>query len=279
MKRPSGASYLTICLSCICDENKRVVAVMDRMITSEGLSIEFEQLQCKIHTISNSCIVMSAGDALAPTDILREAQTEVGKMTKPSISQIATIVKRKYTSNRRSTIEETVLRPRGFDDVNDFYEKMRQLPPDVYTVIDDQVVRFHIIYGVRLEMIVAGTDATGAHIYQVSDPGVASCFDGLGFHAIGSGEPHAVSLITSYDYTGRFLLNQAIWVAYEAKRRSEKAPGVGKGTDICIIDESGIAHLSPKTIACLEEAFSNRQSNDKAWLEKIPDFTKEISSS
>lgn len=252
---------------------------MDRMLTSEGLSIEFEQLQCKIHQISNSCVVMSAGDALAPTDILRDAESEVCQLTNPLIRQIAGIIKEEFIKNRRRTVEETIVRPRGFCNLDKFYEDMRQLPPDVYTIIDDQITRFHIITNSQLSMIVAGVDLTGAHIYQVSDPGTTNCFDTIGFHAIGSGEPHAVSLITSYDYTNRFPLNRAIWIAYEAKKRSEKAPGVGKGTDMCVIDGKGVKALSSDALASLEEAFANKQTSDMNWLDKIPDFTGEISSS
>jgi 20S proteasome alpha/beta subunit len=247
---------------------------MDRMITSEMLSIEFEQQQSKIHQITKSCVVMSAGDALAPADMLRDAQLEVRGLTNPSIRQIATVINEKFIEHRKAAVEETILRPRGFKDLDDFYEKMRQLPPDIYTIIDDSVNRYHVIYGASCIMSVAGLDETGAHIYQVCDPGTTDCFDSLGFHATGSGEPHAVSLITSYDYTVRFPLNQAVWIAYEAKRRAEKAPGVGRGTDMCIIDKDSLRFLSQETMAKLDSTFSKKQSQDATWLTQIPSFLR-----
>jgi 20S proteasome alpha/beta subunit len=262
-------------VACICDGEKSVVAAMDRMVTSEMLSIEFEQQQTKIHQLSSHCVVMSAGDALAPADILRDAASEVRRLTNPSIRQIARVINERFIEHRKQAVEETVLKPRGFRDLDDFYEKMRQLPPDIYTIIDDNINRFHVISETSCIMSVAGIDDTGAHIYQVCDPGTTDCFDSLGFHATGSGEPHAVSLITSYDYTGRFPLNHAIWIAYESKRRAEKAPGVGRGTDMCIIQkETGVEFLSSDVISRLEAAFNKKQSQDASWLSQVPNFVK-----
>ncbi len=54
-------------------------------------------------------------------------------------------------------------------------------------VIDEQLAT----YDYELEILVAGVDTDCAHIYRISNPGTAECLDGLGYHAIGSGEPHA----------------------------------------------------------------------------------------
>jgi len=265
---------MTICISAICEKGEKAVVALDRMITSEALSIEFEQDLCKIEGLSDTCVVTSAGDALEPKDILRDTKIRVNELTKPTIRQITDIIKEYFILRRKKNVEDELLKPRGFKDLDDFYGKMRMLPPDVYTVLDNQISRFHILTNSMTTFLVTGIDNTGAHIYLVHDPGRTVCFDSIGFHAVGSGTPHAVSLFTSYNYTDKLPLNLAIWVVYEAKRRAEKAPGVGKGTDMCVIG-SEVTYLPKEVLSQLEEMFAQKEKQDKVWLENIPQFTVE----
>ena len=264
---------MTICISAVCEEEKKAVVVIDRMITSPALAIEFEQHLCKIDQLSKTCVITSAGDALDPKDIFRNSKAKVDQLTRPTIRQISDILKEEFISCRKRNVEDQLLKPRGFDDLDEFYGRMRELPPDVYSVIDNRIERFHELYDTSMAIVVTGIDYLGAHIYLVFDPGRTKCFDSIGFHAVGSGTPHAISLFTSYDYTNRFPLNLAIWVAYEAKRRAERAPGVGKETDICILDNKGMHHLSEEVLTRLNEAYEQKERQGKDWLEGLPDFT------
>jgi len=261
-------------MALLCDKGTRAVVAIDRMITSESLSLRFEQQQCKINKITQNCVVVSAGNALSPTDILRDAQLEIGKLTAPTIRKISEHIKQSFIQNRKTKVEDTLLKPRGIETLNNFYEQIRQLPPEIAVPLDDQISRFHIYEGDITQLMVIGTDITGSHIYLVYDPGRSQCFDAIGFNAIGSGEPHAVSTITSYDFNVNFGLNEAIWIAFEAKKRAEKAPGVGRAMDLCIIEpEKGIIQIDEKFIKLLNENLEGKLSGEKEFLRKIPRFT------
>ena len=266
---------MTICISAICEgkgDHPHVVIASDRMITSEGLSIEFEQKQNKIFEASSSCAIVSAGDALSPADILRRAQSGINEMTAPSIEEVANKIKDELVKYRKEDVEDQILKPRGFGNLEQFYEKMQSLPPDIYTVIDDRISRFDDIEKTFVEFLVSGIDETGAHIYSVYSPGRKSCFDTIGYNAIGTGDTHAVSVLTSYNYTNNVSLNDAIWIVYEAKRRAEKAPGVGRGTDMCVITKSKVTHLEDKLLKELETQFKKKGEQETVWLRQIPKF-------
>lgn len=66
----------------------------------------------------------------------------------------------------------------------------------------------------------------------------------MGFLSIGSGERHADIAFIENNYLPTFDIPEALYVIYEAKRRAEKAPGVGKETDIAIILSEKIIYIN-----------------------------------
>ncbi len=117
-------------------------------------------------------------------------------------------------------------------------------------------------------MIVAGVDDTGAHIYVVTNPGESECMDAICFHSIGSGSPHAlVSLIGNNISPNNDLLH-CLYNVYEAKKRSESSPGVGKLSDIGIITKEGTFDLKQTEISKLEKAFRDIEEPRKSMIEK-----------
>ena len=85
-----------------------------------------------------------------------------------------------------------------------------------------------------LIVLIGGVDSR-AHLHVVGNPGSSVCFDSIGYSAIGSGMPHALITFISKGYYDVLPLNEALLIAYEAKKISEKAPGVGRITYINII--------------------------------------------
>ncbi len=109
-----------------------------------------------------------------------------------------------------------------------------------------------------------------AHIFGVSDPGVTRCFDSIGFHAIGSGLPHALNTLIARECNQNKSLIEVLLVVYEAKKMAEKAPGVGnKSTDITLINKDGIKYFSDEDIDKLETGY-------KKWVNKTANWDEEI---
>ncbi len=62
-----------------------------------------------------------------------------------------------------------------------------------------------------------------------------------------------------YRYTRAIPVNEALYIAFEAKKKSETAGGVGKATDILIVRQSGIEEVQPATIQELETIYNERE--------------------
>jgi hypothetical protein len=80
---------LTVCLALLCDSQDKVVAVADRMVSVEFLSLQFEQHTKKVDQIGDRFVALTAGDALGHTEIIREAIRRTDQQSQPSVFEVA----------------------------------------------------------------------------------------------------------------------------------------------------------------------------------------------
>lgn len=244
---------MTICIAALCANRTKGIISSDRMITERMLSVKFEHGEKKYEKLSEKCVALSAGEALLPTEIFRSAISNIQGISK--INEIANRVAEAFRNLKKKRIENLVLKQRGLT-IEDFLKKQRSLVPEIAIRIDQQISTFKI----GLSILLVGVDETGAHIFGIIDPGHSVCFDRLGFHAIGSGLPHALSTFISYSYNSSVDLKKAAYVVYEAKRNAEKAPGVGKELDMAIVDSEGVRDISEEELKVLDKAYKQRTS-------------------
>ena len=243
---------MTICLALVCEDGNSLVAVADRMVSDTSLSLEFEQRTRKIDRIEPSFATLTAGDALAHTDLLRDATNSISGMAQPSVREVAAAVEGCFIEHRQALAEKSVLKRVGLD-YETFLEKQQNLSDALILALSAEYQSIEL----GVELLVAGIDSSGAHLYEISDPGTARCFDSIGYAAIGSGLPHAEGFLTEADYSPEIPLNRGVWFAYVAKRRSERAPGVGsRFTDILTIDaDNGASFLSQRSLEQLDSIY------------------------
>lgn len=264
---------MTICIAAICEKGSSLILATDSMVTNEGLSIQFEHPTKKMTPLSDSCIALTAGDALAHTELFNMVQGEITKLKAPSVPEVVSKIKECYQRIRKSEIKEKLLSPRGFNDFEDFYQAQRVLIPDIALTIQNQIDRYE--YG--LEILVAGISAEVAHIYGISDPGTSKCFDAIGFHAIGSGLPHAVNILIARGCYQGSDLKEALLIVYEAKKMAEKAPGVGANiTDICIMNRGGTIGFPRNKLGELHEIYERWGRREPNWASDLDALLKEI---
>ncbi len=244
----------------------------DSMLTSPSLSIEFEHKSPKLEALTDNCAIATAGDALVHTELCEATGEAVGSMKNPSILKIVDCVKKAYANLRQQKILETILIPKGFEDMDDFYQKQRHILPEIAMTIQRAIDRYD--YG--LEILVGGVDSR-AHIHAVVNPGTSAPFDSLGHAAIGSGYPHATTTFIAHEYHEDFPLHSALLVAYEAKKISEKAPGVGSNmTNMCVIAKNGVKVLSDNDIKMIDQVYKARIEEQRK-LNTTKDWAKELS--
>jgi len=168
--------------------------------------------------------------------------------------------------HRKREICERILIPKGFSGFQEFYKAQTHLLPDIAMSIQHEIDRYD--YG--LEVLIGGIKDGIAHIYGIFDPGTSECFDAIGFHAIGSGLPHAINTLIAREHHSGISLEETLSMVYEAKKVAEKAPGVRRDiTDICILDADGLAFSPRGKVKDLEKAHQKWFHKEADWKSNI----------
>jgi hypothetical protein len=135
------------------------------------------------------------------------------------------------------------------------YEEFRkndgsQWPEDLYR---DLLLEIKNSYS-NVELIVAGFLNSKPVIYKISGDSVWSCDD---FAVIGAGTPVAEASLFHREQSFFRGKNHSLYFVYEAKKLSERAPGVGKKTRLYVVrPDNSFEETLPEGFQILESHFS-----------------------
>lgn len=275
---------MTVCIAAICErksDNPKVILAGDRMVTAEILSVEFEHPDPKLYELSKNCAVATAGDALAHTDLLSKVNGKISGATLYNISEIVKEIKDEYYKKRVVDIEDSILKKYGISSFKEFYYDLHQkLNNDILMSIQQEIEE----HDCEFEILTAGVDDSGAHIYHINHPTKAENYDAIGYHAIGIGYPHAASTFISSIYNSDCSLPEALYMTYKAKKISENAPGVGRQSDIWIISKDGKIVVNDEMLNRLDVYYNNELkmkselNNQLVKERKFDEITKSVES-
>ncbi|AFV23284.1 hypothetical protein Mpsy_1075 [Methanolobus psychrophilus R15] len=207
----------------------------------------------------------TAGNALAQHEIINYVTAQVNQaddIESLTVEEIVHYVQQTYAAIRRRQIEYEFLKPRGIDSFEMFFNLHQTLRPDVVDDIHDQINS----YDLGVELLIGGVDSIGAHLYIVGNPGVFASFNPLGYAAIGSGRPHALTTFMADEYDTNCSIAKALLTTYKAKKVSEKTPGVGfKHTDMIVITDTQHNILDENLLNFLDEQYNKMVSIVKAF--------------
>lgn len=277
----SEGDFVTVCVAALCNDGTTIFGAADRMLTASD--IEFEPQQQKIIALTNSVVVMTAGDSSLQTEILSRVFGEVLARIHADpdnwwrVRDVASLYIQHYNSERARRAEVAVLAPLNLTS-DTFIQRQQQMAPTLVNTLVSEMLNLDIP---AVETIITGIDPTGAHIYVVSN-GNLSCNDVVGFAAIGVGRWHANSQFMFNGHTRNRPVPETLLLAFSAKKRAEVAPGVGEATDIFTIGP-GLGTYSPvgeHVIKKLEEIYeANRKRIQRAAKkaeESINEFTNQL---
>lgn len=209
----------------------------------------------KFETLAPNCVGLTAGLALIHTDLFREVRSKLSGVRSAPVREIVDTVKQKFANLRQATIEERYFLPRGFD-IGWFNQNQSSLMEDIVFRLDSLLEEFEL----ELEILLVGVDDSGGHIYGIYNPGQAFCYDNFGFAAIGSGARHAEMTFVDSGFTPAFPVKEATYIAFKAKRRAERAPGVGAETDIAILKpDRQVEYLTANQLKVLDELYQREK--------------------
>lgn len=99
---------MTICIGAICENGTKVVVTSDRMLTGWAPPIEYESTEPKMDYLTESSVVLTAGDAIAHTELLNHAIPIIQNVRSPSISKIVEILSECYDNQRKKRIHQEI---------------------------------------------------------------------------------------------------------------------------------------------------------------------------
>lgn len=235
------------------------------MITLLQPNIEYEQKEVlKAIEITPTCFAATAGSAIAFTEVLSEALVEIEKDSMKNIKLITECIKKSYITCRMGQVDEQILLPLGLN-IQQYWQMNQAISPQISALLLTSMKGYHH----QLWILVGGVDDHGGHLWNIENPGAKQCLDSIGFLAIGSGQDHAYSTFITNQFSPSMDLSHGLAITFEAKKRSEKATGVGELTDILIISDDGYKRLSDDEIKQLDEIYNLRIESEKNAIKEI----------
>ena len=234
---------MTVCISAIC-EHGMIMGASDRMLTAGDIQFETvptssgKDFPFKVTPInnSNSVVVMMAGDTCLQTEIVMGMLQFINASEKQSgkncgVKDSVNLYVDFYNQIKARLAASAVLAPLHLDQ-NTFIARQKEFSDGFSEMVARALIDFQMPV---VETIVAGIDDSGSHLYAIYNNRPICC-DSVGFAAIGSGSKHAESQFMLRGYSRIVPQEEALWLTYMAKRKSEIAPGVGKITDLFCIN-------------------------------------------
>jgi 20S proteasome alpha/beta subunit len=262
--------HMTVCIGALCEDGKSAVVAADKMVTfGAPMMLQTEPNTFKkIYSLTPECVLLFSGSVPDGEQVMALMPAPAAKS---QILKIAESAKTAYAQLKKNRTEETILRPLlGLD----FAQFQALVGQSSSSQILQQVIGMIMQHNLQLDILVAGVDDSGSHLFAITHPGVLMPMDTNGFTAIGSGGLHAAVRLSLGQHTKTATLVETVYSVYEAKRAAEVAPGVGKLTDMAII-KAGKVHLGDaRFFAALEGVHKERPSltdEEKKLLEKACD--------
>jgi hypothetical protein len=238
-------------IAASCNNGNELIIISDRMVSSADFSLTFEH-ETKLDRLTNSVCALCAGSIHEP-EIINDTCKDITDRT--SVRQIAEILAKNYRKIRQKHLEIVILSTYGLSSFDDFYNKQKLMQESTSKYILGQLDSYE---GFDVDILVAGVDNEGSHVYRILNPGIHSSYDTLGFCSVGSGENHADSVFAIYHYQKTLNREQVLQIAYMSKKRAEMAGGVGISTDAWLIGNVGIARIMLGTIELLDDYYQKQ---------------------
>jgi 20S proteasome alpha/beta subunit len=259
---------MTVGIGAICEDGKSVVVAADKMVTfGSPMNLQTEPPALKkITELTERVLLVFSGNTADGEEIISATRPQLTDEIKSSVGRIAEVVKECYAKHKQHRAEETILKPLLGADFTRFQALVAESPA---SQILSQVLGTLMQHNLNTEVLVAGVDDSGAHIFAVIHPGQLLPLATTGFGAIGSGGIHAAVRMSLAQHTKSASLVETMYNVYEAKRASEVAPGVGKLTDIAIIRNGKFCFGGAELLNTLEEAHKEKPALSSVELEKL----------
>jgi len=264
---------MTVGIGAICENRKAAVVAADKMVTfGNPMNLQTEPPQLKkIIELTDRVLMVFSGSTADGEEIVNGARPTIAVNPRQPVKDIAEAIKQSYSRHKQRRVEDNILRPLLGGDFSQFQQLVAQSPT---SQVLQQVVAMISQHNLNTDLLVAGLDDSGAHIFIITHPGQLLPLGTTGYGSIGSGAVHSSVRLSLAQHTSAASLVDTVYNVYEAKRASEVAPGVGKLTDLAIIHGGKIFFAGPDMFKALESSHKERPTltkHEQDALKKVCD--------
>lgn len=270
---------MTVCVAAIC-AHTMVMGMSDRMLTAGDL--QFQPSSSKIWRLTNSIVMMSAGDIGLQSEIYGGVRKFIaGKLAAEperwlQVEEVANQYRATYFNIKSQRSEQAILGSLGLTRET-FIANQRTMEPTLVSNLASEL----LAYGMPgVAAIIAGNSPleTGnpevavPHIFTIEN-GDILCADKVGFACVGVGAWHANSTLMLAGHTPGTSAVKALLNIYSAKKRAEVAPGVGSDTDTFLVTNAlgSCDELRDDLMARVAEIYKRNLVRNARALKKAED--------
>jgi hypothetical protein len=227
------------------------IVASDRMMTDQGLNIEYESSRWKAAIFGNTHMVFVAGDFTFLSDAFQHLNKTIEEEQSIDTYKLAVHLSKSFVEVRNSRLERRYLSPLGVT-----YRDLDALRNESYIRIYEELQREQ--FGV--EAIVVGCSGNQSGLYRLDEFGVVTNHLDIGFLSIGSGGIHSSAHLMRQPYSHHSNYFKSLRATFLAKKHAEVSPGVGTATDIFKITRNQVTKIDDKVISYLERIYNRQRS-------------------
>jgi hypothetical protein len=238
---------MTICVSAIATDNGKesIVFSTDHMVSVGDLG-QFEKEIKKYKILNkNNIVAMLSGQMLLFDRILEGTNDfyDFYKIKGKIIENMAKI--------RKEIIKKEVYDLFGIDE--NYIKTILSNP--IQNPFVQRILETVSNFSLQTSILLVGFDNEGkAQISEIDEKSYADYRD-IHFHAIGSGSTQALNTLLFQKHCKSKDLKTAIYNVYKAKRNAEVVVGVGKETEVIILNKEGFQELKEDKIIKLSNIY------------------------
>lgn len=266
---------MTVCIGAICENGEAAVVAADKMVTfgaPMNLTTQPQSLK-KISQLTKNSVLLFSGT-------IADGEALVGRLgfareDEQPLAKVAEETKNAFAALKKSSAEDNILQPLLGANYQQFQTLVAQSSS---SQILQQVVAMLMQHNLQMDVLVAGVDESGAHLFVVTHPGVLLKVDTTGYAAVGNGGLHAMIRMSLGRHEKVASLPDTIYNVYEAKKESQVAPGVGDLTDLAVVRRKGVRFADDKLLEALDKVRKQRtplsEAERKGLKEVCDEWTK-----
>lgn len=253
---------MTICIAAIAKDggNESVVFATDHMVTT--MTGQFEHSMVKYKPLNKSTIAMLSGHALLFDEITEMPQGNL------NYQEMKKQIFKNLKNKRDDIIEKEIFSVFGIDRKFFLNALEKEIPNPYVNSILEQVSNFKL----NTNILLIGFDEGVAQISEINDKAIID-FRNMNFHAIGSGMVQASNTLLFQKHSKEGSLQETIYNVFKAKRNAEVMDGVGKETELLVLNKEGYFSLTEKELNTLSEIYEEELKYGKCH-EKLKNIKK-----